>query len=112
MKPRRTGPLWFAALLWAVAAFVVTSFLPLWTEWWVGDWEANGDRATFWEMIWSIPRVLPQTSPGAFWSDFYGPQFCRMVTIWGVTYWFSFAVIWWRRGRTPPTNRPMRHNPL
>src|SRR5436190_23903355 len=71
---KRTRPKpWVFAVGFALAVFAVVSVLPVWTVWWFSDWEATGERATWWEMVWSVPRALSQ-APDQFWSDFYGPQ--------------------------------------
>jgi hypothetical protein len=76
----------------------------VWTVWWVGGWEASGERATFWEMAWSAPRAIVD-APRQFWSDFYGPQFLAMLSILGVSFWIGLGIGWLRRiGDPDPDN--------
>lgn len=53
---------WRYAAVFALKAFAILAFLPIWTAWYIGEWEATGDRASFWMMLFALPHAVMQLS--------------------------------------------------
>jgi hypothetical protein len=68
---------------WAcgLALFAIVSVLPVWTAWYIGSWEATGERASFWTMLATVPRATQQTSAKTLFLDYYGPQVLQLAVI-------------------------------
>jgi hypothetical protein len=88
----RTRSPWVYAVRCGLIAFGVASFVPVWTAWAIGSWEATGEPATFWGVVYSAVRADPGT-----WLDWFAPQFGAMVSVFCVGFWVGRFVAW-RKG--------------
>ena len=83
---------WVVAVRCGLIAAGVASFVPVWTDWAIGSWEATGKPATFWGMMLSAARADPRHR-----LTFFGPQFGAMISVFCAGFWVGRFVAW-RRG--------------
>jgi hypothetical protein len=38
-----------------IGPMLLATFLPIWTVWYIGPWEATGERGTFWSALQMLP---------------------------------------------------------
>jgi hypothetical protein len=88
----RTRNPWIYAIRFALISCLVISFIPVWTEWWIGSWEATGQPVPFWWMLASAARADLR-----HWPEFFLPQFGAMVSVFGCSFWIG-RVVAWRKG--------------
>lgn len=74
----REGPRRFTVLFVALA-FLMASFLPMWTAWYFRPWEANGKPATLWDVVRSLKEVGRHPDAGRLAIDYYGPEAAKLV---------------------------------
>lgn len=83
---------WRHAARFALFAFVVFSFLPVWSAWYFGTWEATGERAPFWFMLASFVEATKRRDVLRLVTDFYDTELVKLAVLLVV----AFAVGWWR----------------
>lgn len=83
MSEGERGP-WRRTVRFALVAFAVLSLLPVWPAWYIGSWEANGEFASFWTMLASLPRAFEQVSASKLVLRYYGPDLIPPVALMGV----------------------------
>jgi hypothetical protein len=88
-RPRRFAA-WFV-----LSAFAVFSVLPIWTAYYIGDWETTGLQASFWTMLASVPGALQRVDAELLLIEFYGHQLLQL----GVLLAVSVGVGRWLGGR-------------
>jgi hypothetical protein len=78
----------------AVVVFLVFSILPIWTAWYVGEWEAAGEQATLWG---SLVSVAPSANhlDGVELFAFYRSELLKLAVVLAI----SLAIGWWRGRR-------------
>jgi hypothetical protein len=87
-EPRRLRQTVLAAwIAWVIVLF--STFLPIWSKWWFGSWEASGESCTFWQIIGHLYSYRSTGGRGGF-NQFYRDQF---LTIIGIAV-ASFLVAW------------------
>jgi hypothetical protein len=79
--------------------FAISSVIPMWTAWYIGEWELLGEHGEFWDMIQSVPDAAQKLSAGKFFY-LYCNDGIRLALIVGV----SLGVGRWLAARLgPPT---------
>jgi hypothetical protein len=72
---------WRRAFRFALGAFVVLSFVPIWPAWYFGPWEGTGEPASFWTMLFSVPGALEHQRASKLVLVFYGPDLLLPVAL-------------------------------
>ncbi len=73
-------PWWFAAAF-TLSWLLIASVLPIWTAWYIGSWEASGERASFWEMLEAMPRAAEQVGWQRLVLDFHETDLVELVVL-------------------------------
>lgn len=94
---------WRFAAVFTFVVFAAFSMLPVWTAWYFSPWEGNGELASFWTMLASVPRAASQVRVSELALEFYGPELVKLTVLLGV----SIGAGRWLAGRSRAKAAPL-----